>query len=213
MNFDDIEHITPTLSPQRIDEPPTTFATPPRFITAEELMVLPGGGYGWRFELVAGEVVWFPVGGVAHSDVEMSLMMPLGQYVEEHDLGTLLAPDTGFVLARNPDTVLAPDLSFVSYARLPRSEIDDWYVPIAPDFALEVVADFEARRLFATKVALYLSAGSRLVWVACPDTETIVAYAPGQAPRLFGRDDWLDGGDVFPGFRVSAAEVFDFQKR
>lgn len=211
MNFDAVERVTPTLSPQRPDEPPVTFATPPRFMTAEELMALPDG-YGWRFELVAGEVVWFPVGGIDHSDVELGLMMPLGQFVDEHKLGTVFAPDTGFVLARNPDTVLAPDLSFMSNARLPRSEIGDWYVPSAPEFALEVVADFEARRLFATKVALYLSAGSRLIWVACPDTETIIAYAPGQAPHLFGRDDWLDGGDVFPGFRVAAAEVFDFQK-
>ena len=211
MNLDDIERITPTLSPQRLDEPPVTFATPPRFMTAEELMALPDG-YGWRFELVAGEAVWFPVGGSAHSDVELGLMMPLGKFVDERELGTVFAPDTGFVLARNPDTVLAPDLSYVSYARLPRSSIDDWYVSSAPEFALEVVAAFEARRLFATKVALYLGAGSRLVWVACPDTETIVAYAPGQAPRLFSRGDSLDGGEVFPGFRISAAEIFDYHK-
>lgn len=207
MNVDEVIH---SLSPSGPDDPPTIFATRPRFMTAEELIALPGG-YGWRHELVAGELVWFPVGGVAHSDTEMNLAMPLMRFVDENDLGTVFAPDTGFVLARNPDTVLAPDLAFMSKERLPSSELDDWFVPSAPEFALEVVADFEARRLFATKAALFLTAGSRLIWVACPDTATIVTYAPGRVPRLFGLGDWLDGGDVLPGFRVSAAEVFDFQ--
>lgn len=207
MNIEESIH---PLSPRGPDDPPTTFATLPRFMTAEELIALPGG-YGWRHELVAGELVWFPAGGMAHSETEMNLAVPLMQYVEERDLGTVFAPDTGFVLARHPDTVLAPDLAFMSKVRLPPTKIDDWFVPSAPEFALEVVADFEARRLFVTKAALYLAAGTRLLWVACPDTETIVAFAPGQAPRSYGRGDRLDGGDVVPGFRISVAEVFDFR--
>jgi hypothetical protein len=42
----------------------------------------------------------------------------LGAFVLDHDLGEILAAETGFLLARDPDTVRAADVAFVSKQRV-----------------------------------------------------------------------------------------------
>jgi len=61
------------------------------------------------------------------------------------------------------------------------------------------------------KVADYLAAGARVVWVVDPDPgrETVTAYRSLLAPRILARDDELDGEDAVPGFRARVAELFE----
>jgi Uma2 family endonuclease len=59
-----------------------------------------------------------------------------------------------------------------------------------------------------SKVAMYLQAGVRLVWLIDPDSTTITVFRPDAAPRTMGSGDTLDGGDVLPGFGVPVAEIF-----
>ena len=55
---------------------------------------------------------------------------------------------------------------------------------------------------------MWLSFGSREVWVADPETVTITVYRPGADPMTLGRDDELDGGDLLPGFNTPVAPLF-----
>ena len=59
-----------------------------------------------------------------------------------------------------------------------------------------------------SKVAMYLEAGVRLVWLVDPDGMTITVFRPDRAPNTLGEGDTLDGGDVIPGFSVEGAEIF-----
>jgi len=88
--------------------------TDTRLVTADELLVMPDDGL--RRELLRGEVrVMNPPGG-RHSAVAMHVGSLLHVHARHHGLGTVLAAETGFRLARDPDTVRAPDVAFVSRA-------------------------------------------------------------------------------------------------
>jgi hypothetical protein len=58
------------------------------------------------------------------------------------------------------------------------------------------------------RVAEYLAAGARLVWVLNPKHGRVTAHAPGAGARVLGADDRLDGGDVVPGFACLVREIF-----
>ena len=81
-------------------------------MTAQQLAALPDDGK--RYELVRGELHMMSPAGHEHGRVAMRLGSQLEQHVRGHQLGTVYAAETGFLIAREPDTVRAPDVAFVS---------------------------------------------------------------------------------------------------
>jgi hypothetical protein len=54
----------------------------------------------------------------------------------------------------------------------------------------------------------YLAAGTSMIWLVYPSTQTVTEYATsGQVRHLILADE-LDGGDVIPGFRYSLDRLF-----
>lgn len=93
-------------------------------------------GESARLELMRGKIVEMAPTGGLHGLVTMELSRLVANYVREHELGAVIAPETGFILATNPDTVRAPDVAFIAKERLPRP-IPQRYFPLAPDLAVE----------------------------------------------------------------------------
>ena len=62
------------------------------------------------------------------------------------------------------------------------------------------------------KAEMWLSFGSRQVWVADPDHTTITRYTPGAAPVVLAADDTIDGGDLLPGFAAPVWSLFRWQR-
>lgn len=81
-------------------------------------------------------------------------------------------------------------------------------MPFAPDLAVEVVSPSDTSQDVQAKVSEYLSAGTRLVWVIYPKTRNVVEYRPGGTARVLSEEDFLDGGDVVPGFRCRVGDLF-----
>jgi Uma2 family endonuclease len=81
--------------------------------------------------------------------------------------------------------------------------------PGAPDLAVEVVSPSNAPAAIHAKVADYLAAGTRLVWVVDTEEDKIDVYRTLLAPRTTARGETLSGEDVVPGFEAAVDEVFD----
>ena len=113
-----------------------------------------------------------------------------------------------FILRRHPDLLRVPDVAFVSWDRLPDRRRPEGFLPIAPDLAAEVVSPHNRADDINEKVHDYLEAGTRLVWVLWPRRRMITVYELDKDLRELGPDDFLDGGDVLPGFRVRVAKLF-----
>ena len=175
-------------------------------MTADELLrvEIPGK----RAELVRGRLVVSEPPGGYHGHVAARLTYLLGAFVYPENKGVLLAQDTGFKIATNPDTVRAPDLAFVSAERAHRLRVQS-YPELAPDLAIEVVSPSDSRGEILSKVGDWLDAGARLVWVIDPARRDAQVHRADGSLAVIATGGSLEGEDVLPGLRVALAEVFD----
>ena len=129
-------------------------------------------------------------------------------YVEAHNLGRVYSAETGFKLESDPDTVRAPDVAFIAKHRLPEAE-PYGYPPWVPDLAVEVLARDEHPSYTLEKVAAWLRAGVRLVWIVdCEKRVGRVYRADGGESLLgLGLGHAFDGEDVLPGFSCRLLDV------
>ncbi len=180
--------------------------TPPvALTTADELLRLRLPNK--RVELVQGVLVVREPAGSRHGLVAMSLGVELGVYVKRTGAGGVFAAETGFKLSTNPDTVRAPDVAFVTRERLP-SPGATGYAELAPDLAVEVLSPDDRPGEVLAKVADWLSAGTRLVWVIDPWRRLARVYRQDGSEALVTGDGALDGEDVLPGFSCPLASIF-----
>ena len=173
-------------------------------MTVEEFMRLPDDGQ--RHELDEGRLVCMPPSAFKSGHVAALVLIRLGRFAMEHDLGVVVGPDAGVLLRRGPDTVRAPDVSFVRGGRVVDTGIG--YFPGAPDLAVEVLSPSDRYAAVVRKVSQYFAAGTRLVWVLDPYTRTAAVHHPGGEVIELAEDGVLDGEDVLPGFRLPLAEVW-----
>jgi Uma2 family endonuclease len=152
---------------------------------------------GWKYELVDGEIRRLSPAGGPHGRVGVELSSRLNAHVKGARLGHVFDCSTGFRLTGG--NVRAPDVSFVSADRLP--QVPKGYVPIAPDFAVEILSPDDSPRYVLEKVGEYLQAGVRLVWVIDPEGQKAAVYRSLTDVREMTIDDTLDGERVLPGFR------------
>ena len=181
-------------------------ATITRPMTADELLAMPDDG--WRYELVKGELRRMPPPGDKHGLVTMELAGPLFQYVKEHGLGRVYAAETGFKLESDPDTVRAPDIAFVRMESVLETGGLEGYRFGAPDLTVEVLSPNDRIRDVEEKVAEWLEAGARMVWVVSPKLRTVTVYRSLTDIVVLTEKDTLDGGDVVSGFKIKVAEIF-----
>jgi len=178
-----------------------------RTFTVEELYAMPEDGL--KHELQAGMLVSEPLPGFRHGWVATNIGTLLREHVRRNGQGVVIIHDTAFVLARDPDTVRGPDVAFVSSGRLAALADPVKAFPGAPDLAVEVRSPSETPVSLHAKVADYLAAGTRLVWIVDPERESVTVYRSLLSPRVLTRDHDLDGEDVVPGFRAAVAEIFE----
>jgi Uma2 family endonuclease len=173
-------------------------------MTAEELLHL--NLPNKRTELVRGRLIVREPAGYRHGDVAARLLVIVGSFVHEHRLGRVFAAETGFTLERNPDTVRAPDVAFIRTERLldppPRG-----FAEIAPDFAAEVLSPDDRPGEVLAKVADWLKAGTRQIWVVDPIRQHARVYRADGSETFVSMGESLDGEDVLPGFTCLLDDV------
>jgi Uma2 family endonuclease len=77
-----------------------------------------------------------------------------------------------------------------------------------PDLAVEVLSPSNTEREIERKREEYFAAGSRLMWVVDPVARTVTVFTSPNDPRVLGRGETLDGGDVLPGLQLPLARIF-----
>lgn len=178
-----------------------------RLLMEEDLYDLPDDEL--RHELVAGCLVSEPSPGARHGRVMIRVATVLDSFVRSRSLGVVYGGDTGFVLARSPDTIRGPDVAFVSRERFAKVGDVETAFPGPPDLAVEVLSPHDRPAEVHAKVADYLTAGTRQVWIVDPTAERVMVYRSLFAPMILKSGDHIVDADVLPGFRCDVAELFD----
>ena len=178
--------------------------TAPALLTAEDLLRLQPPDK--RTELVRGHMIVREPAGFQHGDVAMGMALAIGQFLKRKNLGRLLAAETGFKLFTNPDTVRAPDVAFVRHERIP-DPIPKGYAPFAPDLAVEVLSPDDRPGEVSEKIADWLAAGTRLVWIIDPEKRNGRVHRADGSVTVIAEDESFGGEEVLPGFTCTLREI------
>lgn len=116
----------------------------------------------------------------------------------------VFAQDTGFQIESDPDTVRAPDAAFLASARAERIH-DRGYARVAPDLVVEVLSPDDRPGEVSAKVADWLAAGVRLIWVIDPRRRAADVHHPDG--RIASGETRLDGEDVLSGFTCAVDDL------
>ena len=145
----------------------------PATMTAEDLLRL--NIQDKRSELVRGRLVVREPAGFAHGVVAARIGRRVGEFVDAGSLGLVVAAETGFTLARDPDTVRAPDIGFICLDRVP-DPLPRGYAPMAPDLVVEVLSPDDRPGEVLAKIADWLRAGTGLASVVDPVRRSARVY-------------------------------------
>src|SRR6266516_967223 len=169
-----------------------------------ERMSLPGK----QIELVRGQLVVREPPGTWHGAIAAKLAYHLSDFANRQGLGLVFAQDTGFKIASDPDTVRAPDVAFVGRARAGLIA-KRGYAELAPDLLAEILSPDDRPAEVLAKVADWLAAGTKLVWVVDPERLEVRVYRGDGSLSVLHESDALDGEEVLPGFRSPVRDVFE----
>jgi Uma2 family endonuclease len=182
-------------------------------MTAEQLV-----GYeipGKRVELVRGVLLVQEPASFRHGDIALRIGTALRQHlIRERDAngwpqsrGRVAAADPGFTLERHPDTVRAPDVAYVSRERF-SGRFPDGFPELAPNLAVEVCSPGDRPGEILAKVADFLTAGTRSVWVVMSAREEVVGYRHDGSIAVYRTPDRLIEAELLPGFELPVADLF-----
>ncbi|MCA9890895.1 MAG: Uma2 family endonuclease, partial [Anaerolineae bacterium] len=162
-----------------------------------------------QHELVKGELIEMPPPNRVNSILAAFLVYALRKHIEEAEIeGYVLGADGGYTLSEMD--VRVPDVSFIFKSRLPNPA--DREAIIAPDIAVEVISPSETPRLVHEKTALYLQAGTSLVWNIYPEDKIVEVWTSGDSNTLrmqmLDSTHTLTGGIILPKFSVAIDLIF-----
>ena len=166
---------------------------------------------GKDYELIDGVLIEMVPPGGEHGEFTLNLGSYIRAFAREHGLGRSTV-ETGFHPPDDRHTLLSPDVAFVSHRRAPKP-FPKRYVPVMPDLAVEILSPSDTMRNTCNKAEVYLTNGTKLVWIVLPDTESVEVCRLTDAGELerdaLGPDDTLSGEDVLPGFALDVRLIFD----
>jgi Uma2 family endonuclease len=179
---------------------------PDKLLTAEEYGRLPD--LGRPTELVRGRIVDMNVPYPRHGQVCARVSFLVQQFLADNVLGHVIINDGGVIVERDPDTVRGPDVSFISYRKVPKGPLPAKYFEIAPELIFEVRSPSDRWGSILQKVGEYLTAGTEIVCVIDPETETVQLHFADKPTETLAAKDKLSFPQLLPGFQISIEQFF-----
>ncbi|MBD2345947.1 Uma2 family endonuclease [Anabaena subtropica] len=187
-----------------------TLQLPPHLkLTDEEFEQIVAVNQELRLELTAdGElVIMSPTGGET-GNRNFDLLGQLWLWNSQNNLGKAFDSSTGFKLPNG--ATRSPDASWLKMERwdilIPQQRKK--YLPLCPDFAVELVSETDDVEDTQGKMLEYLANGLQLGWLINPKDKLIIIYRPHQAPEVLQSPTNLSGEDVLPGFILNLQPIF-----
>jgi Uma2 family endonuclease len=154
-----------------------------------------------------GEIIVMPP-KLIHGLIVGQIFALLTLYLHGKKLGCLLGAETGFLMRQTPRELRSADVAFVPQDRLSQLDEKNIWLPFPPDFAVEVISEWDKAADVRRKIKSYMANGTRLLWVVYPIDREIEVHIPDQSVWIAGSGDSLDGGEVLPEFRVTVDDIF-----
>lgn len=162
-----------------------------------------------KFELTAtGELVIMPPTGGETGNRNFELYIDLGNWNRKKGLGKAFDSSTGFQLPNGAKR--SPDLSWITLEKWNQltPEQRRKFLPICPDFVVELVSESDDLIEIEKKMEEYLENGLRLGWLIVPKTRQVKIYRPQQAVEILESPMILSGESVLVDFSLDLTPIW-----
>jgi Uma2 family endonuclease len=149
-----------------------------------------------------------PAGGgaaVRNSDI----LFQLASWAKENRTGIAFSSSAGFLLPSG--AMRAPDAAWVRRSRLtgPSREEREKFLPLCPDFVVEVRLATDYLDAQREKLQEYMDSGAALGWLIDPLEKTVHVYRPGGDPEILEEPQSVSADPVLPGFELQLEEIWN----
>ena len=158
-----------------------------------------------RYELVDGRLMEKHDMGAYANRFGGILFLFIGNFIFQNKLGHFF-PDTEFTCF--PGRIRRPDFSFIRGSRLSGKDVPRGRLSLPPDLAIEVVSPNDSFYEVNQRIADYLQAGVKEVWIVDPELRTISIRKSGVPTIELDENSTLKSDDLLPGFALKVSEIF-----
>lgn len=161
-----------------------------------------------RLERTAqGELVVMPPTGGETGHRNLHLTGQLWLWCQQGGTGKGFDSSTGFVLPNG--ATRSPDAAWISQSRWDALSPAERrrFVPLCPDFVVELRSPNDTRRDLQAKMQEYLDNGLQLGWLIDPETAQVEVYRPGEAIAVLDAPATLSADPVLPGFVLNLSGI------
>ena len=163
-----------------------------------------------RLERTAeGDLIIMPPTGFATGARNADITTQVVKWAKADGRGAAFGSSTGFKLPNGADR--SPDAGWVLRTRLAQltREQKQKFLPLAPDFAIELKSPTDALPDLLVKMEEYRECGVRLGWLINPETRQVHIYRTGKDVETLEDPLEVSGEPELPGFVLDLREIWE----
>ena len=141
---------------------------------------------------------------------EAEVVRQLGNWTKRDGSGVFFGSSAGFTLPNS--AMRSPDASWILKSRLARMtpEDENRFMPICPDFVVEVRSATDRLRILQDKMEEYIETGARLGLLIDPLEKRVHVYRPGAVVEVYENPETVSAEPELPGFVLNVSDVWEY---
>jgi Uma2 family endonuclease len=179
-------------------------------LTDDQLFELCQLNGDWRIEYTAqGELIVMPPTGGETSNRNAEITFQVQSWTRQDQTGVAFDSSGGFKLPNG--ATRSPDAAWVRRSRLAglTREQKQKFLPLCPDFAIELRSPTDNLRAVLDKMQEYLDNGAQLGWLLDPLTRRVHVYRPQCPPEILEAPSTVSADPLLPGFVLDLRKIWE----
>ena len=200
----------PLVEPPEAEPPLMLHLRPAVELTDDQFFALCAINRDLRLERTAeGDIIIMPPTGFATGIRNAEINRQFGNWAKRDGRGVAVGSSTGFKLPNGAER--SPDAGWVLCSRLEllTPEQKQKFLPLAPDFLIELKSRTDRLKDILAKMDEYIENGVPLGWLINPETKRVHVYRPGQPIEVLEAPSQVTGDPELVGFVLDLREIWE----
>ena len=142
---------------------------------------------------------------------KLEIARQLGNWARQDGSGAAFGPSMGYTLPNG--AVRSPDASWIPRSRRVELTPEDLnrFIPICPDFVVELRSDTDRLSALQAKMQEYMDNGARLGWLIDPRNKRVHAYRPEAEVEVMEDPESVSADPILPAFTLDLREIWEWE--